>query len=214
MRKKKLRFEEFASLPNCITQPLELMGHWQQQFDVPQPLWLELGAGKAYFAVELARRHPQWNVLALDTKRERMFMGAQQALEAGIGNLRCVWGDAEVLERMMAPAELSGIWITFPDPYPKDRHARRRLTGPAFWEVYRRVLKPGGQVHFKTDDPVLFEWTLEVLEHRGLPLLHKVTDVYAPEIELPNPDAAIPTAFEARWRAEGRTIYYLAVTFT
>jgi tRNA (guanine-N7-)-methyltransferase len=213
MRRKKQRFESFAQLPNGITQPLAHAGQWQACFAQPGSLWLELGAGKAYFAVELARRHPDRNVLALDTKRERLFMGAMQALDEGIPNLRCVWGDAEVLPSMLQPGELSGIWITFPDPYPKDRHAKRRLTGPTFWQRYRQLLRPGGEVHFKTDDVPLFEWTLEVLQGLQLPLLHCVRDVYAAPQQVPEPDACIPTAFENRWRAEGRTIHYLAVRF-
>jgi tRNA (guanine-N7-)-methyltransferase len=206
MRKKRVRFEDFARLPNCIAEPLNQ--DWGSYFaQAEQPLWLELAAGKAYFSVELARLRPERNVLALDTKRERLYMGAQRALDSGLRNLAFVWTDIYILDRILPPQSVAGIWITFPDPFPKERHAPRRLTSPYFLALYRQVARPGAHLHFKTDDAPLFDYSLQTLADAGYRLQASTRDLYQshPLDEL----TGIPTPFEERWRAEGKPIHYL-----
>jgi len=207
LRKKRARFQGFAQLSNCVTEPLNR--DWGACFAQPaQPLWLELAAGKGYFSVEMARLMPERNVLALDTKRERLYMGAQRALDAGLGNLAFVWTDTYILNRILPPQSVAGIWITFPDPYPKERHAGRRLTSPYFLSLYQQVAQPGASLHFKTDDAPLFDYSLQTLPQAGYALEASTRDLYGGSALL-DELSGIPTPFEQRWRAQGKPIHYL-----
>lgn len=206
MRKKRLRSEDFPHLPNCVVEPLSVP-HWQQRYPTEQPLWLELAAGKAYFSVEMARLRPDRNVLAMDTRRERMYMGARSALDQQVANVQFVWSDIFILDRILPPGSVSGIWITFPDPYPKERHADRRLTSPRFLDLYRQVCVPGAELHFKTDDGPLFQYSLEMLAEKGIPVEAQTDNLYASP--LLDEITGIPTPFEEKWRAQGRLIHYL-----
>jgi tRNA (guanine-N7-)-methyltransferase len=128
-----------------------------------------------------------------------------------LSNIRFVAYDAALMEHMFAPGEVDKIWITFPDPYPKKRHIRRRLTAPSFLQVYRKVLAPGGELHLKTDNPDFFDYTLEMLKLEGANVIARTNDLHASE--LLNHENGFMTSYEATFVAQGLTIRYLACRF-
>ena len=130
-----------------------------------------MGCGKGEYTVGLAQRHPSRNFLGLDIKGERIWRGSTRAAEMGLTNVGFVRMRAEALAAQFGPGELDEIWITFPDPRPRDRDIKRRLTSPRFLGLYEQLLTPGGLLHLKTDNEGLFEYTLETLAARpGAPL--------------------------------------------
>jgi len=209
VRKKQQRKDAFGTLSNAHKGNPNWPGRWREAFADPTlQLWAELGCGKAHFARALALQRPDINLLAIDVKADRLWRGAVEALEEGIHNLRFVQEDIMLAGQMFGPEELDRIWITFPDPYPKASHARRRLTGPYFIEQYKRILRKGGQVHFKTDNVPLFDYTLEVLKELKIEPKDVTYDLHG-GAPYPTPEAALHTAYETKFRQQGLTICYL-----
>jgi tRNA (guanine-N7-)-methyltransferase len=177
MSRKKLRkFQEFESLPNTSSFPEHAAGTWHAPFGNNRPLTTELACGHGVFLVEMARRYPSRNFIGIDIKSARLWSGAKQALDAGLNNVRFVRAEIEQLTNYFAPGEIAELWITFPDPFPKTRQTKKRLTSPRFLDMYEKLLQPGGVLHFKTDDRNLFEYSVETIMHRDIWQLHTLFD--------------------------------------
>lgn len=210
MAKDKLRrFAEFKTYPHCFEFPNHLRGKWHEEvFKNNHPIVLELGCGKGEYSVALGAAFPEKNFIGIDLKSNRMWVGAKQAMEQGRTNVAFVRMIIEKLTEHFTPGEVSEIWITFPDPFPKDRHDKHRLTHPRFLKLYREVLQPGGVLHFKTDDDGLFNYTEELFHSLQLPIHQLVRDVHGTD----EADAFvknITTHYEKLFRSRGRTIKYL-----
>ncbi len=210
MRKKTPRKTEFNELANCIGRNPNLKGQWHTAFEKTQPLVVELGSGKTEFGVALAQLRPDINYLGIDAKTDRLWFGARRAIALGVPNIRFLWDDIARTDELFAPGEVDALWITFPDPYPKARHARRRMTGPEFIAMYRNILKPGGLVQFKTDNVPLFDFTLEVLQAMHITPARLTRDLH--RSDLLNPETSILTSYERRFIAAGLPIHYMAFT--
>jgi tRNA (guanine-N7-)-methyltransferase len=202
MTRKKLK--HFAQMKEWshVLEPTssecgDLKGTWGDR------VILELACGKGAYTLALAERDLEATVVGVDIKGSRMWHGAGEALE--MENVKFLRTRIEDLGEYFGEGEVDEIWITFPDPHPRKGKAKKRLTGPRFLEIYRRVLKPGGKLHLKTDDEALFRWSLEVLEEEGWKLERVVEDVYKVDDEVLH----IKTDYEKRWIEEGRTIRYL-----
>ena len=213
-RVKLQRLSDNATRPDIIEPGKpgyeQLGGLWRTDFYLsPYPLTLEVGCGKGEYTVGLAQRYPERNFLGLDIKGERIWRGSTRAQEMGLTNVGFVRMRAEALAAQFAPGELSEIWITFPDPRPRDRDIKRRLTSPRFLSLYEQLLIPGGLLHLKTDNEGLFEFTLETLAARSGARIERFTrDLYA-EIGADFTEAqAIQTNFEGKYRAIGIPIKY------
>lgn len=218
-RVKLVRFAANA-LRSDIVEPgkatyQNLRGRWNEAFfqaDATTPITLEMGCGKGAYTVALAERTPAANFLGFDVKGERLHSGATQAEVLGLRNVGWLRGRAHELADHFAPGELAHIWITFPDPRPKLGDAKRRLTAPRYLALYQELLRPGGTIHFKTDDQDLFTYTLE----ESLPTLAGAREICFTR-DLYGPDGAallprthgIQTHYEQRFRAEGKPICYL-----
>lgn len=210
MAKRKLQqFAEFKALDNTFDFPYDLKGKWKQDvFKNNNPLVLELGCGKGEYTVALGKQFPEKNFIGIDIKSNRMWRGALTAKEQGITNAFFIRMIINNLATVFDIAEVDEIWITFPDPFPKDRHAKHRLTSPGFITLYKQVLKPGGIINFKTDDTPLFEYSLEVLKELNITPDEVNWDVHG------NGDSQeylrdIRTYYEQKFSAQGRTIKYL-----
>lgn len=172
---------------------------------------LEIGTAKGEFLLGLARLFPDRNYIGLERKGERLFHIAQTAADEGLGNLWLLREDAYILSEIFAPQELDQIWLTFPDPYPKARHEKHRLTGPHFMAQYRRVLAATGWLDFKTDNAALFDYTLEVLCGLGLSPRRLTRDLHhSPFLDS---ETGTLTGYERRFLAEGLPTHYLRVDF-
>ena len=219
-RVKLHRFTDNASRPDIIEpgkpEYEQLSGRWRTVFfRAPHPLTLEVGCGKGEYTVGLAQRHPDRNFLGLDIKGERIWRGSTQAAELGLTNVGFVRMRAEALSAQFGPGELAEIWITFPDPRPRDRDIKRRLTSPRFLGLYEQLLIPGGWLHLKTDNAALFAFTLETLAARPGAVVERLTwDLYAETGKEFEAAQAIQTNFEGKYRAVGVPIKYVRFRLT
>ena len=209
-RKKSRRFAELATFPNVFDRDAAGPGGgWiREYFGNDKPLVLELGCGKGEYSLELARRFPAKNVLGVDRKGERIWKGARQAVELGMGNVAFLRTRIEDLGELLEDAQVEQIWMPFPDPLPKRKQAKHRLLAERFWSMYRRVLIPGGLIHIKTDDQGFLNYALERVAEEGAALKGLVPDLSEVDSEMSL--VQIRTTFEQRHLAAGKTIKYLA----
>ncbi|MCH8569129.1 MAG: tRNA (guanosine(46)-N7)-methyltransferase TrmB [Balneolales bacterium] len=184
-------------------------GKWAMEcFGNSRPIIIELACGKGDYALALAARFKEYNFIGVDKKGDRLWKGAVAAKEQGLDNVAFIRGSIKHLSQIFGPQEISEIWITFPDPYLKNRRRSRRLTAPGFLEIYARILKPDSLVHLKTDSPELFEFTTAVIEREKLDIKDIISDVYALN---PIPELlAIQTYYEKMHLEENRTIRYVS----
>lgn len=185
-----------------------LKGRWcSEVFSNNSPLVLELACGKGDYTLALAEKFPHRNFIGIDIKGARIFTGAKTALEKKLNNVAFARMRIENITNFFAEGEVSEIWITFPDPFPKKGDAKRRLTAPAFIARYRQISKPGSIVHLKTDDLPLFHYTREVANELRLPLPVYEEDIYGRGVTLPHLE--VQTFYEKQHIANGRSIHYL-----
>jgi tRNA (guanine-N7-)-methyltransferase len=217
-RIKLQRFAENANRPDIVEPGKANFGHlagrWRADFFRNEhPLVLEMGCGKGEYTVGLAQRHPAQNFLGLDIKGERIWRGSTRAEALGLTNTGFLRLAAHQLADHFGPGELSEIWITFPDPRPRDRDIKRRLTAPRYLDLYQQLLAPGGVAQLKTDSEGLFDYTLEVLAARpGAQVAVATRDLYAETDPAFAAAQAIQTHFEGKYRAVGVPIKYVRFT--
>jgi tRNA (guanine-N7-)-methyltransferase len=206
-------YENFSFHEPALTgadgEPLEMRGCWNEKhFGAERPITLELACGRGEYTLALARMYPERHFIGVDIKGARIWKGARQALAEKIPNAAFLRTRIELIEHFFGPGEIDEIWITFPDPFLNSPN--RRLTSPVFLEEYKKVLRPGGLIHLKTDDPTLYEYTLEVLAHRSdYRLLVHDDDIYSKPLQMD--ELAVKTTYEKMHLAEGKTIKYVRV---
>lgn len=208
-QKKLLRFAQLKTFSNVKEYPTEMAGNWQVFFKNDSPIVLELACGRGEYTVGLAAMHAQQNFIGVDVKGNRMYLGAKQSQERGLDNAAFLRTQIEMLADYFAPAEVSEIWITFPDPQLRTSTAKRRLTHPRFLRLYQKILQPGGSIHLKTDSPALYNFTKRVIELYGLLLVEESEDVYASPHK---PELDIKTHYEGLDIAQSKKIHYLHFT--
>jgi len=223
MSKPKLvKFAELATFPNVLRnisfkepslidsmgEIRDLKGKWNEFFKNENPIVLELGCGKGDYTVELALRYPQKNFIGVDLKGNRLWTGAKRALELKLNNATFIRTRIELLPHFFSQNEVSEIWITFPDPYPKKSKAGKRLTSPFFLAKYRQFCRKDAVIHLKTDAPDLFRYSLEVAFRPPCKILKVIEDIYAQGA--PTDELAIQTYYEKMHLEEGRNIRYLS----
>ncbi|MFN8277348.1 MAG: tRNA (guanosine(46)-N7)-methyltransferase TrmB [Chitinophagales bacterium] len=197
-----------TQLQDAAGERLNYKGQWAETvFKNRHPLVLELACGKGDYTVALAAQQPQVNFVGIDIKGPRIHTGARHALENGLTNVAFMRFKIENLLNFFAPQEVAGIWITFPDPFPKDRHEKHRLTHHAFLERYNQILQPGGIVNFKTDDLDLFRYTAASVKAYGAPITYYREDIYSAPLEVP--ELEIKTFYERQHLKNGRTINFM-----
>jgi len=216
MRSKLARFAENARRKNVV-QPgksifATIRGNWSAYFENEHPIILELGCGHGEYTVGLASIHPDINFVGVDVKGARIWKGSHDAEMLKLTNAAFLRIRILELEDSFAEQEVAGIWITFPDPHPKKKEAKRRLTSPRFLELYKRVVQPGSWVHLKTDNLALYEYSRELLSNReDVHELKYANDLYNSDLyEL---EQQIETTYERKFAQRGTTIKYLRFQF-
>ena len=210
-RPKTPRFNQFNSFENCFGARQKHEGNWRGYLSDSAPLVLEIGCGKAEFTMELARNNSEVNYIGLDRKADRLWRPAKDALEQKIQNIAFIQTDIKNILEYFSAHEVDEIWVTFPDPYPKDRQEKHRLTNNAFLDLYKKLLKPGGYWRFKTDDTKLYEYTADTLGSRkDVTQLVCIDDLHsAKDLD----GAKILTTYEKRWLKEGKITKYIQCSF-
>lgn len=212
-RKKLYRWNTLHEFPNVLNeaQAYELRGNWSSGFFQNSfPIVLELACGKGDYAIGLGHAHPEINVIGIDIKGDRLWVGAKRALDLGLGTRVCfLRARIDFLEKLFAPDEISDIWITFPDPQARIGDIRKRLTAPGFLQRYRNVQKPGSLIHLKTDTEILYQYTHDILAENPSEVLVTSRDIYAESLEKSIPDLEIKTDYERKHLEAGRKIKYI-----
>ncbi len=220
-KNKLKRFKENETFSNVI-QPtreevlnnlLNLKGNWKQNFfKNNNPIVLELGCGKGEYSVNLAKMFPEKNFLGIDIKGARFWRGAKTALEENIPNVGFVRTQIELVDYLFEENEVDEIWITFPDPQIKYKRTKHRMTNPDFLAKYKKILKPDGAVHLKTDSEYMHGYTLGLLQGLGLEIEYAHHDVYG-TTNAPKEVTSIQTYYEKQYLAIDKKITYLRFNF-
>jgi len=200
-RAKLRRFALLERMENVVDGRRDHPGWFDAAVGAESTIAVELGCGRGEYTLALARSRPDQGVLGVDRNGARLWKGAERALADGLTNARFFRGPAEALADHVPAGRVHEIWLPFPDPLPKARHAPRRLVSPEFCRLYRRLLAPGGAIHLRTDDADLVTYAERSVRSVG----GRVAD----EPATPAPDdpmRSVETTYEARYREEGRTI--------
>ena len=193
-------------------QRLDLKGNWKNNFNNNNPVVLELACGKGEYTIALARSNPSINYIGVDIKGARIWKGATIAIKEHLPNVAFLRTRIEMISSFFAPAEVSEIWITFPDPFLRDSKSNRRLTSEPFLQRYRQILKPGAVLHLKTDDETLFDFSLETIRRQSdFELEESTFDFYGDQN--PDPETTLLTYYERQHLLAGKKIKYLRAKF-
>lgn len=205
MRKKpnlEPRMAKCADL--MIDAPESYRGRWAGSFPQYKNVYLELGCGKGRFTADTAEQNPDSLFIALEKVPDAMIIAMERIRDRGIENVRFIDGHAEKLLEIFSPDELSRIYINFCDPWPKSRDAKFRLTAPSLLRLYGSALKLGGEIHFKTDNTPLFDWSAEQFQKENWAISELTHDLHK------NGPVGVMTDYEAKFYAEGLKINRLA----
>lgn len=173
-------------------------------FQKSAPLYLEVGCGKGRFACEFAAAHPEYNVIAVEREANVIVSACELAQKMNLQNVRFIKCGAEYLERHIKPQSIERIFLNFSCPFPKNTYACHRLTHHGFLEIYKRIMKPTAEIHQKTDNMKLFEFSLEELSQNGFALKNVSLDLHNSKFE-----GNIMTEYEEKFVSMGMPIYRL-----
>lgn len=180
-------------------------GQWQIFFAQTQPLHLEIGTGRGSFIVGMAQKYPQYNFIGIEANIDIIYDVVLRIRKSPVPlpNLQLIRGDANKLLEWFAPQEIAQIYLNFSDPWPKKRHAKRRLTHINFLNIYKQITQETATVKQKTDNDALFAFTLETLAEHKFELLGVSTDLHASTFENP-----VATEYERRFARQGKNINF------
>ena len=174
-----------------------------------RPLYIEIGCGKGAFCTELAAENPNADIIAVELSADALLMAMEKAKRSDLPNLSFLNCNADGLDRIFAARSVDRIYLNFSDPWPKSKHAKRRLTAPQFLNKYKTVLKDGGEIRFKTDNRGLFDYSLSTFAECGFTIDKVLFDLHSSELNSEN----IRTEYENNFSAKGFKINYIKVHF-
>ena len=216
-KNKLKRFRENETFSNVfqptreglVNEIFELKGKWNTDFfKNDNPIILELGCGKGEYTIGLAKRYPDKNFIGIDIKGARFWRGAKTALEENISNAAFLRTQIELVEYAFGSDEVDEIWITFPDPQIKYKRTKHRMTNLQFLEGYKKILKPNGLMHLKTDSEFMHGYTLGLLHGANHEVLYANHNVYKLEGS-PEEVTEIQTYYESQYLEQDKAITYI-----
>ena len=184
-----------------VLEPFSYRGKWHELFGNDNPIYLEIGMGKGKFIIEHARKNPEINYIGIEKYDSVIIQAVDKLKNEELKNLHLISGDASALLEMFSENEIKKIFLNFSDPWPKTRHAKRRLTYSSYLKMYEKILD--GELEFKTDNRELFEFSLISLNENNWLFLDLSLDLHKRDEEI------ITTEYEDRFSALGNPIYYV-----
>lgn len=213
-KRKKYKFAHFDSYDNCFNffSRDGVVSDSEKLWDylgAHGELVVELAAGNGQFSLELARRYPSKRFVAIDIKSDRLYSSARKAVAEGVTNVAFVRLQIRDLLNLLTKESVDTLWVTFPDPHPKKRSAKHRLTHKVFLQYYRKILKETGSLHFKTDNLPLFQWSLEQFITDKWQLTELCFDLHESDL---SDDYKIKTYYEEMFISQGIATNYCTAT--
>ena len=202
--------EYIAQHPDVIIpNPEEYKGKWHEVFGNNNPVHIEVGTGKGQFVLGMAQQNPEINYIGIELF-DSVIVCALEKIEAANkpSNLRLLKVNGEYLEKFFAKNDVDRVYLNFSDPWPKARHAKRRLTHEGFLKLYETVLVDNGEIHFKTDNRGLFEYSLVSMNQYGMALNYVSLDLH-----VNMPEDNVMTEYEEKFSKKGQPIYRLECQF-
>lgn len=205
LRNVKNKREILAQSDCFVPNPNEKKGKWQEEFGNDHPIYLEIGMGKGKFLRELAQKHPEINFIGIE-RSDSILAKAVPKIAKDCTNIRILQYDASCIEKLF-DHEISRIYLNFSDPWPKKRHARRRLMGTIFLQKYDHIFKSCSEIYMKTDNRELFEFALESLSQYGYRFERVLLDLHHSGVE-----DNITTEYEEKFMKENKMIFQCIAT--
>lgn len=211
-RKKHKKITEVRTFPNVFDYKNEnVEEELIQFFNSHKNFIAELGCGQADYSINLALNFTEKNFIGIDRKANRIWNASKNATLQNLNNVVFLISYVEKLEEIFRKIKFEKIWITFPDPYPRNGSVKKRLTHPRFLNIYKNLLSPNGKINLKTDDDTLYSYTLKVIKEENLKLHYETNDLYANE-NLPF-EYSIKTKYEKMHLEEGKKIKLISFSF-
>lgn len=201
--------EVIAESDYVVHEPKEYRGRWKELFGNDHPIRIEIGMGKGRFIMDLARLHPEINYVGIEKYSSVLIRGIQKMEQDPLPNLYFIRMEAEEIAKVFAEEEVDRIYLNFSDPWPKDRHAKRRLPSREFLQRYDQILDRKGVIEFKTDNEELFRFALEELEPAGWHLDRVTEDLHHNEDMM---QGNVMTEYEEKFSSKGNPIYKYVIS--
>ena len=209
VRKRKGAEERLENNPHyVILNPEEAKGRWREVFGNYNPIHIEVGSGKGTFITGMALQNPDINYIGIDIQVSVLSYALDKVLDSQAPNVRLLLGDGSDLTNYFADGEIDLMYLNFSDPWPKKRHEKRRLTYKTFLDTYRQILPEQGEIHFKTDNRGLFEYSLASFSQYGMILKQVWLDLHASDFE-----GNVMTEYEEKFSQKGQVIYRVEAQF-
>ncbi|HBK5791577.1 TPA: tRNA (guanosine(46)-N7)-methyltransferase TrmB [Enterococcus faecium] len=201
--------EMLAAHPNfVISDPTLWKGKWNELFENDHPIHIEIGMGKGQFITGMAKAHPEINYIGVEMQVSVVSIALDKLIEQPLPNLKLLHVDGSALTEYFADSEVDQIYLNFSDPWQKKRHEKRRLTYKTFLAVDEQILRPNGEIHFKTDNQGLFEYSLASFSQYGMILKQVWLDLHQSQFE-----GNIMTEYEEKFSSKGQRIYRVEAQF-
>ena len=191
-----------------ILNPADAKGRWQEIFGNDHPIHVEVGSGKGAFVSGMAKANPEINYIGIDIQKSVLSYALDKVLATGVPNIKLLWVDGSDLTDYFEEGEIDRLYLNFSDPWPKKRHEKRRLTYQSFLSTYQQILPENGEIHFKTDNRGLFEYSLVSFSQYGMKLKGVWLDLHASDFE-----DNVLTEYEQKFANKGQVIYRVEAAF-
>ncbi|KGR72863.1 tRNA (guanosine(46)-N7)-methyltransferase TrmB [Streptococcus phocae subsp. phocae] len=209
VRKRKGAEEHLESNPHyVILNPEDSKGHWHEVFGNDNPIHIEVGSGKGGFITGMALKHPEVNYIGIDIQLSVLSYALDKVLDSKAPNVKLLRVDGSSLTNYFEDGEVDMMYLNFSDPWPKSKHEKRRLTYKDFLDTYKKILPEHGEIHFKTDNRGLFEYSLASFSQYGMTLKRVWLDLHASDYQ-----DNVMTEYEAKFSSKGQVIYRLEAHF-
>lgn len=191
-----------------ILNPADAKGRWQEIFGNDHPIHVEVGSGKGAFVSGMAKANPEINYIGIDIQKSVLSYALDKVLATDVTNIKLLWVDGSDLTDYFEEGEIDRLYLNFSDPWPKKRHEKRRLTYQSFLATYQQILPENGEIHFKTDNRGLFEYSLVSFSQYGMKLKGVWLDLHASDFE-----DNVLTEYEQKFANKGQVIYRVEAAF-